>query len=154
MPSEVDVYIRKANVFFELLSSIGPKKKFYMSFSGSNFDLYTEVELMEQICTRCPPLLSHIERLQLGGDDDVEYWYARPLTAPWLEFLQPFTAVKTLYLSGSVIMPCLSHPGRTRGGKGYRSPARPPHPRVELVTGRGVRGRALGRTIHRCAQIL
>jgi hypothetical protein len=63
---------------------------------------------MEQICTRCPPLLSHIERLQLGGDDDVEYWYARPLTAPWLEFLQPFTAVKTLHLSGSVLMSRLS----------------------------------------------
>jgi hypothetical protein len=28
LPSEVDVYIRKAGVFFELLSSIGPKKKF------------------------------------------------------------------------------------------------------------------------------
>ena len=66
---------------------------------------------MEQICTRCPALLSHIERLQLGGDD-VEYWYMSPLTAPWLEFLQPFTTVQTLHLSGEVIMP---HVSRTLG---------------------------------------
>ena len=109
-PSEVDVYICKA-VSFKLLSSIGPKKKFYMSFSGSDTDLYTEVELMEQICTRCPPLLSHIERLQLVGGD-VEYWYKWPLSAPWLEFLQPFIAVETLHLSGSVIM---AHVSRTLG---------------------------------------
>ena len=101
LPSEVEVYIRKG-VLFELSSSIGPKKKYSMSFSGSDFDLNTEVELMEHICTRYPPLLSHIERLQLGGND-VEYRYW-PLNAPWLEFLQPFTAVQTLHLSGTVIM--------------------------------------------------
>jgi len=110
LPSEVDVYIRKA-VSFQFLSSIGLEKKFGMSFSGSDTDLYTEVELMEQLCTRCPPLLSHIERLQLVGGD-VEYWYKSPLSAPWLEFLQPFIAVKTLHLSGSVIMP---HVSRTLG---------------------------------------
>ena len=82
LPSEVDVYIRKA-VLFELRSLIGAKRQFSMSFSGgSDFDphLYMEVELMEQICTRCPPLLSHIERLQLG--DDMQDWYAYPLNAP------------------------------------------------------------------------
>ena len=87
LPSEVDVYIHKA-VLFRLRSLIGPKKRFSMSFSGgSDFDpyLYMEVELMEQICTRCLPLLSHIERLQLGGGD-VKDWYVDPLTAPWPEF--------------------------------------------------------------------
>ena len=82
-PSEVDVYIHKA-VLFRLRPLIGPTKQFSMSFSGgSDFDphLYMEVELMEQICTRCLPLLSHIERLELGGDD-VEDWYVYPLTAP------------------------------------------------------------------------
>ena len=107
-PSGVSVYIREA-VSFQLLSSIDPKKKFYMSFSGSDpqTDLYTKVELMGQLCTRCPPLLSHIERLRLvGGDDD--FGYTEPPTAPWLKFLQPFTAVQTLHLSGSVIMPDVS----------------------------------------------
>ena len=110
LPSGIDVYIRKG-VLFELSSSIGPKKKFSMSFSGFDTDLYTEVELMEQLCTRCPPLLSHIERLTLGGDD-VEFWYRWPLSAPWLEFLQPFTSVQTLHLSGTVIM---LHVSRTLG---------------------------------------
>jgi hypothetical protein len=106
-PCELDVYIRNA-VSFQLLSSIGPKKKLWMSFSGSNFalDLYTEVEVMEQFCTRCPPLLSHIERLKLA--DDVTGWYAQPFTAPWLEFLQQFTAVQTLCLCGPVIVPDVS----------------------------------------------
>jgi len=110
LPTEVDVYIRKA-VFFKLLSLIGPKKEVYMSFSGSDFDLYTEVELMEAFSTGCPPLLSHIERLKIGGDD-VDGWYSWPHTAPWLEFLQPFTSVQTLHLSGEVIMP---HVSRTLG---------------------------------------
>ena len=107
-PSGVDVYIRKA-VSFEFFSSIDPEKKFYMSFSGSGtqIDLYKEVELMEQLCTRCPPLLSHIDRLQLDGGD-VKFWSPGLLRAPWLEFLQPFTAVRTLHLSGSVIMPDVS----------------------------------------------
>jgi len=105
LPSEVDVYIRKS-VLFALSSSIGPKKKYAMAFSGSDFNLYTEVKLMEQICTQYPPLLSHIERLCLSGVD-VEYRYW-PLSAPWLGFLRPFTAVQTLHLSGSLIMPRVS----------------------------------------------
>ena len=108
LPSGIDVWICKG-VSFRLLSSIDPEKKFFMSFSGSDTDLYTEVELMEQICTRCPPLLSHIERLQLA-EDDVESWYTStwPLAAPWLKFLRPFTAVQTLHLPGSVITPDIS----------------------------------------------
>ena len=104
----VDVYIRKA-VSFQLFSSIDTEKTFYMSFSGSGtqIDLYKEVKLMEQLCTRCPPLLSHIELLQLDGGD-VKFWSTGLLRAPWLEFLQPFTAVRTLRLSGSVIMPDVS----------------------------------------------
>ena len=101
LPSKIYVYILKG-VLFEFSSSIGPKKKYSMTFSGSDFNLYTEVKLMEQICTRYPPLLSHIERLKLWGDD-VEYRYW-PLSAPWLEFLQPFTALQTLHLSGTVTM--------------------------------------------------
>jgi hypothetical protein len=100
--SQFHVYIRKA-VSVELSSSIGPKKQFSMAFSGFDFVLYTEVHLMEQICTRYPPLLSHIERLVLCGAD-VKYRYLYPLNAPWLEFLQPFAAAKTLQLSESAIM--------------------------------------------------
>ena len=106
-PSGADVYIRKG-VSFELLSSTDPAKKFSISFPVSDAwtDLLTEVGLMEQLCTRCPPLLSHIERLQLVGGD-VEFW-SGPLTAPWLKYLQPFTAVQTLHVSGSLIMPGVS----------------------------------------------
>ena len=106
-PSGVGVYIDKV-VSFELLSSIDSEKKFYMSFPGSDTqtDLYTDVKLLEQLCARCRTVLSHIEHLRLGGD--VEYWYTGPLSAPWLKFLQPFTAVQTLHLSGSVMMPNVS----------------------------------------------
>jgi hypothetical protein len=107
LPSQFHVYIRKG-VSVDLSSSIGPKKQFSMFFSGSDFVLYTEVHLMEQICTRYPPLLSHIERLELGGAE-VKYRYLYPLNAPWLEFLQPFTAVKTLHLSEPAIMLGVSH---------------------------------------------
>jgi len=107
LPSELDVYIRKCVLFrLQVISSIGPEKEFSMGFSGSDLALNTEVELMEQICTRCPPLLSHIERLTLS-ENDVEYRYWT-LSAPWLEFLQPFTAVQTLRLSGPVIVPGVS----------------------------------------------
>ena len=104
-PSQFNVYIRKG-VSVELSSSIGPKKEFNMSFTGSDLSLYTEVELTKHICTRYPPLLSHIEHLQLGGDEVEHRHY--PLNAPWLEFLRPFTAVKTLHLSGTFIMPRVS----------------------------------------------
>ena len=105
LPSKVEVYIRKG-VSFQLLSSIGPKKEFSMGFSGSDLNLYTEVELMEQFCTQCPPLLSHIERLELSENEmKYRYW---PLRAPWLEFLQPFTAVQTLHLSGELMTPSVS----------------------------------------------
>ena len=102
LPSQFDVYIRKW-VLVKLSSSIGPEKQFNISFSGFDFVLYTEVHLMEQICTRYPPLLSNIERLELNGAD-VKYRYLYPLNAPWLEFLQPFTAVKILHLSESAMM--------------------------------------------------
>jgi hypothetical protein len=105
LPSKLEVYIRKG-VYVKLSSSIGPEKRFDLGFTGSDLSLYTEVKLTEHICTRYPPLLSHIEHLQLGGDE-VEYRYY-PLNAPWLELLQPFTAVKTLHLSGTLIMPCVS----------------------------------------------
>ena len=102
LPSQFYVHIRKG-VSVELSSSIGPKKRFHMAFSGSDFVLYSEVYLMEQICTRYPPLLSHIERLELCGGD-VKYRYLYPLNAPWLEFLQPFAVVKTLHLSEPGLM--------------------------------------------------
>jgi hypothetical protein len=104
-PSKLEVYIRKG-VSVKLSSSIGPEKGFDLGFTGSDLSLYTEVELTEHFCTRYPPLLSHIQHLQLGGDE-VEYRHY-PLNAPWLELLQPFTAVKTLHLSGTFIMPRVS----------------------------------------------
>ena len=106
-PSGIDVDIHKV-VSFELLSSIDPAKRFSISFPGSDArtDVLTEVGLIEQLCTRCPPLLSHIEQLQLGGD--VEYCYKWPLSAPWMKIFQPFTAVQILHLSGPVIMPDVS----------------------------------------------
>ena len=102
-PSVVDVYIRKAP-YLQLLSdsSISPEKEFIMSFSSSDSRLYTEVSLMEEFFAGCPPLLSHIEQLKLSGS--LEGWYMRPHTAPWLEFLQPFTAVQTLHLSGKAMI--------------------------------------------------
>ena len=104
LPSGVDVYVPKA-VFFRLLSSIGPEKKFSVAFLGPDFDLHTEGGI--EIFTRCPPLLSHIERLRLS-ENDGEDRYMWPQTGPWLDFLQPFTAVQTLRLSGSVLMPGVS----------------------------------------------
>src|SRR5712691_1266567 len=92
-PSVVDLCIHKAP-YLRLLSSISPKKEFSLSFSGSGSRLYTEVALMEEFFAGCPPLLSHIEQLTL---DHSEGWHIQPHTAPWLEFLQPFTAVQTLH---------------------------------------------------------
>jgi hypothetical protein len=99
----VDLYIRKAP-YLRLLSSVDldPEKEFIMSFSGSTSRLYTEVSLMEEFFTGCPPLLSHIEQLNLS--DSLEGWYIPPHTAPWLEFLQPFTAVETLQICGKAMM--------------------------------------------------
>ena len=105
VPSKLEVYIRKG-VSVKLSSSIGPEKRFELGFTGSDLSLYTEVKLTERICSQYPPFLSHIEHLRLSGDE-VEYRHY-PLNAPWLELLQPFTAVKTLHLSGTFIMPRVS----------------------------------------------
>ena len=111
LPTEVEVYIGKAG-FFRLLSSIDPVKMIHLSFSGSDsdLDLSTEVVLMKEFFTGCPPL-SRIERLKLA-EDDLDVRYSCSHTAPWLELLQPFTAVQTLHLSGEVILP---HVSRTLG---------------------------------------
>jgi F-box-like len=74
-------------------------------------ELDWQVSSMEQVCTSCLPPLSTLEDL---------YIYEKPVSPPiwqdnienalWLELLQPFTAVKNLYLSekfASRIMPAL-----------------------------------------------
>jgi F-box-like len=74
-------------------------------------ELDWQVSSMEQVCTSCLPPLSTLEDL---------YIYENPLSPPvwqdnienalWLELLQPFTAVKNLYLSeefASRIVPAL-----------------------------------------------
>ena len=67
-------------------------------------ELDWQVSFLEQVCTSCLP------RLSAGTSEDL-YIYERPYwqshwqdnieNALWLELLHPFTAVKSLYLSGA-----------------------------------------------------
>ena len=74
-------------------------------------DLDWQVSSMEQVCTSCLPPLSTLEDLyvhELPNSQPV--WKYNIENALWLELLQPFTAVKDLYLSkksASRIMPAL-----------------------------------------------
>ena len=81
-------------------------------------ELDWQVSSMEQVCTSCLPSLSSLEDLyiherphsQLVWKDNIE-------NALWLELLQPFIAVKNLYLSekfASRIMPALQELVRSR----------------------------------------
>ena len=74
-------------------------------------DLDWQVSSMEQVCTSCLPPLSTLDDLYIYEDlYSPPVWQDNIENALWLELLQPFTAVKDLYLSkkfASRIMPAL-----------------------------------------------
>ena len=63
-------------------------------------ELYWQLSSLDQVCTSCLPLVSTLEELYISGDpfwkpnsqDDIE-------NTLWLNVLQPFIAVKKLYLT-------------------------------------------------------
>ena len=63
-------------------------------------ELDWQVSSMEQVCTLCLPLLSTLEDLYIyEGPALPPVWQDNIENMLWLELLQPFTAVKNLYLS-------------------------------------------------------
>jgi hypothetical protein len=69
---------------------------------------HTLVKLLEQICTQCAALLSHVELLEMSGDALYFVLWRWTCDALWLEFLRPFTAVQTLRLAGDDFLPYLA----------------------------------------------
>jgi hypothetical protein len=81
-------------------------------------ELDWQVSSMEQVCTLCLPPLSTLEDLYVYElPDSQPVWQDNIENALWLELLQPFTAVKNLYLSEKIasrIMPALQELTRGR----------------------------------------
>ena len=104
---EVRVQFRKrlnhrVDVHASFLSSISPEK-FYLSFYCSIFPALVEMGLhalaaMERFFAQWPPLVSHVEFLELGDNCSGERWGVR---VSWrrLGFLPRFPAVQTLHFS-------------------------------------------------------
>jgi len=88
---------------FKFHSSIGPAV-FSLSFPCSG--LPAQVAITERICAQWPSVHSHIEFLELDNGYFVfEVQKGWEDITPWLRFLRPFTAVRTLRLCGIVIVP-------------------------------------------------
>jgi len=105
----VSVYIRHEGSFLCFHSSVGSKSKSAKISLTFPFDeSHTPVKLLEQIGTQWSDLLSHVERLEIGGDDLYFGPWWQEGNALWLEFLRPFTAVQTLRLSGEDLLPHLA----------------------------------------------
>lgn len=59
-----------------------------------------QLSSLAQLCGAfLPPLSSTLERLDIREDTLRPYWHDDMENVQWLEFLQPFTALKDLYLS-------------------------------------------------------
>lgn len=112
-PSGVKVKFRSAWVFDEagicasFRSSISPAK-FHLLFPCSEFP--AQVTIMERICAQWPPLVSHVEFLELFDDvfEDSNWQWWEGIT-PWLGFLRQFTAVQTLRLHVMEKVPHVTH---------------------------------------------
>jgi hypothetical protein len=57
---------------------------------------------LTQVCSSSFPLISALEELQIREDDSSSHWPDDMENAQWLELLDPFTALKNLYLSGEI----------------------------------------------------
>jgi hypothetical protein len=101
-PNQVEVDFRYGAVTLYLDPLNSPT---YFSLTSPCSTLSLQVILIEQIFERCPPLLSHVEQLELKGDS---VW-ARYFATSWLGFLRPFIAVQTLCLSGEDLVPRVAH---------------------------------------------
>ena len=66
-------------------------------------DLDWQVSSTEQVCTSCFPPLSALEDLYISGSNLEAARQDNIETALWLELLRPFTTVKNLYLSYTIV---------------------------------------------------
>ena len=99
-PKEAHITLRDdgARVSFLSQTSLYPGREFKMEILCKGLDW--QLLSLEQVCTSCLPPFSTLEGLYIYGDslsqpdrkDDIE-------NGLWLDLLQPFTAVKYLYLS-------------------------------------------------------
>ena len=105
---ELEVYFfEESCAFTSFVSSVGPAK-FSLSFLCSG--LPTQVATVERVLAQWPPLVSHVEFLELNDDyfiSEQKKWWAG--ITPWLGFLRPFTAVQTLRLCGTATVSHVTH---------------------------------------------
>jgi len=106
---EIEVHVRRGYTYStpgidaSFHSSIGPAKVF-LSFPHAEFP--AQCAIMERICAQWPPLVSHIEVLNLYDNfSPLSKWLEEVMTAPWRPFLRPFTAVQTLRLHARTGVP-------------------------------------------------
>jgi hypothetical protein len=103
----VSVYFRHEGAFLSLGSSVDSESaKISLTFPFD--ESHTPVELLVKIGTQSSALVSHVERLEIGGDDLYFGPWWQQGNELWLEFLRPFTAVQTLHLTGKYLLPHLA----------------------------------------------
>jgi len=107
--------IRASIISATFRSLIGPVE-FSLNFLCSGFP--AQVVIMEKLCAQWPPLVSHVELLQLGDNFWKEKKRGEAITQPeWLGFLRPFSAVQTLRLCVGREAPHVTHVMGTLKGK-------------------------------------
>src|SRR5712672_1085854 len=69
---------------------------------GTEFD--RQLSSLAQVCSSSFPLISALEELEIMEDDHIlsSHWRDDMVDTQWLELLGPFTALKSLYLSGEI----------------------------------------------------
>ena len=96
-PTRAVVTFHPHTVKISLYSPISPAK-FDLQISCNESDW--QISSVEQICTQCSPILSHVEELEIcEGSFLRPEWLDDLDSAQWLELFGRFTAVRSLHVS-------------------------------------------------------
>jgi len=98
---------------------VGPRTRLRLQILCEELDY--QLSSLAQVCSSSFPLVSAVEDLQIWGDHDrlpSSHWAVDMETGQWLEILDPFTALKNLYLRGNNRSTCLQCTARAFRRKG------------------------------------
>jgi hypothetical protein len=104
-PEEARVIFEDGAAMVDFSSRSSDYEDFGVKVLCRNLDW--QVSSLEQVCTRCLPPFSSLEDLYFYESPySQSNWQDNTENSLWLELLQPFTAVKNLYLSRKFV-PCI-----------------------------------------------